>query len=153
GGGELLEQLKRTAIDLGIADRVSFLGPRPHGEVKQRLRDADVFLLPSVAGRDGDLEGIPVALMEAMAGGLIAVSTYHSGIPELIEDHKTGFLVPERDVAALAGKLAWIAENPGPCEPIALAARRKVEADFNADILNERFAQIVARLGETGSVT
>jgi colanic acid/amylovoran biosynthesis glycosyltransferase len=145
--------LKRTAIDLGIADRVSFLGPRPHGEVKQRLREADVFLLPSVAGRDGDLEGIPVALMEAMAGGLIAVSTYHSGIPELIEDHKTGFLVPERDVAALAGKLAWIAENPGLCEPIALAARRKVEADFNADILNERFAQIVARLGETGSVT
>lgn len=153
GGGELLEELKLTAVDLGIADRVTFLGPRPHGEVKQRLRDAHVFLLPSVAGRDGDLEGIPVALMEAMAGGLIAVSTYHSGIPELIEDRKTGFLVPERDVAALAGKLTWIAENPGLCEPIALAARRKVEADFNADSLNERFAQIVAGLGETGSVT
>ncbi|WP_245520535.1 glycosyltransferase, partial [Mesorhizobium sp. M1C.F.Ca.ET.212.01.1.1] len=116
GGGELLEQLKRTAIDLGIADRVSFLGPRPHGEVKQRLRDADVFLLPSVAGRDGDLEGIPVALMEAMAGGLIAVSTYHSGIPELIEDHKTGFLAPERNVPALAAKLVWVAEHPEECE-------------------------------------
>ena len=61
--------------------------------------------------------------------------------------------MPERDVAALAGKLAWIAENPDLCEPIALAARSKVEADFNADILNERFARIVARLGETGSVT
>ncbi|WP_245273470.1 glycosyltransferase [Mesorhizobium sp. WSM3224] len=153
GGGELLEDLKLIATDLGIAERVTFLGPRPHSEVKQRLRDAHVFLLPSVAGRDGDLEGIPVALMEAMAGGLITVSTYHSGIPELIEDRKTGFLVPERDIAALAGKLTWIAENPGLCEPIALAARGKVEADFNSNALNERFAQIVAKLGETGSIT
>lgn len=151
GGGELLEELKGLAADLGIADRVAFLGPRPHAEVKQRLRDAHVFVLPSVSARDGDLEGIPVALMEAMAAGLTVLSTYHSGIPELIEDEKTGFLAPERDVAALAGKLAWIAENPRLCEPIALAAREKIEADFNADVLNERFAQIATQLGETRS--
>jgi colanic acid/amylovoran biosynthesis glycosyltransferase len=149
GGGELLEELKGLAADLGIADRVAFLGPRPHAEVKQRLHDAHVFVLPSVSARDGDLEGIPVALMEAMAAGLTVLSTYHSGIPELIEDEKTGFLAPERDVAALAGKLAWIAENPRLCEPIALAAREKIEADFNADVLNERFAQIATQLGET----
>lgn len=149
GGGELLEELKGIAADLGIADRVTFLGPRPHSEVKQRLRDAHVFLLPSVGARDGDLEGIPVSLMEAMATGLTVVSTYHSGIPELIEDHKTGFLAPERDSAALASKLSWIAENPEACEQIALAARKKIEADFNADVLNERFAQIAIKLGET----
>lgn len=148
GGGELLEALKVIAAELGIADRVTFLGPRPHVEVKQRLRDAHVFLLPSVAARDGDLEGIPVALMEAMAAGLIVVSTYHSGIPELIEDHKTGFLAPERNVPALAAKLVWVAEHPEECERIALAARRKVEQDFNADVLNERFSQIVTQLGE-----
>ncbi|RWD14592.1 MAG: colanic acid biosynthesis glycosyltransferase WcaL [Mesorhizobium sp.] len=151
GGGELLEELKRLAADLGIADRVTFLGPRPHAEVKQRLRDAHVFVLPSVGARDGDVEGIPVALMEAMAAGLTVVSTYHSGIPELIEDQKTGFLAPERDVAALAGKLTWIAENPKLCEPIALAARKKIEADFNAEVLNERFAQIASQLGEMRS--
>ncbi|WP_278075238.1 glycosyltransferase [Mesorhizobium sp. WSM4884] len=149
GDGELLEGLKRLAGDLGIADTVTFLGPRPHAEVKQRLRDAHVFVLPSVSAPDGDLEGIPVALMEAMAAGLTVVSTYHSGIPELIQDQKTGFLVPERDVEALAGKLSWIAENPKLCEPIALAARSKIEADFNADVLNERFAQIATELGET----
>ncbi|TIU75982.1 MAG: colanic acid biosynthesis glycosyltransferase WcaL, partial [Mesorhizobium sp.] len=115
GAGELLEQLKRLAAELGIAGRVDFLGPRPHAEVKQRLRDAHVFVLPSVSAHNGDLEGIPVALMEAMAAGLTVVSTYHSGIPELIEDGKTGFLAPERDVAALAGKLVWVADNPVLC--------------------------------------
>ena len=149
GGGELLGELQGIAANLGIADRVTFLGARPHSEVKQRLRDAHVFLLPSVAARDGDLEGIPVSLMEAMATGLTVVSTYHSGIPELIEDHRTGFLAPERDSAALAGKLSWIAENPEACEQIAVAARKKIEADFNADVLNERFAQIASQLGET----
>lgn len=148
GGGELLEPLKKLAASLGLADRVAFLGPRPHDEVKQRLREAHVFLLPSITGQDGDVEGIPVALMEAMAAGLTAVSTYHSGIPELIEDQKTGFLVPERDVDTLAVKLAWIAENPIACEDIALAARKKIETDFNADVLNDRFAEIVTRLAE-----
>lgn len=152
GGGELLEELKAIATNLGIADRVSFLGSRPHSEVKQRLRDAHVFLLPSVGARDGDLEGIPVSLMEAMAAGLTVVSTYHSGIPELIDDHKTGFLVPERDVAALTGKLAWIAENPKPCEEIALAARKKIEAEFNSDLLNQHFVEIAMQLGETRSL-
>lgn len=149
GGGDLLEDLKDIAANLGIADRVTFLGARPHSEVKQRLRDAHVFLLPSVTARDGDLEGIPVSLMEAMATGLTVVSTYHSGIPELIEDHETGFLAPERDSVALAGKLSWIAENPDACEQIALAARKKIETDFNADVLNDRFAQIAMQLGET----
>ncbi|TIP38807.1 MAG: colanic acid biosynthesis glycosyltransferase WcaL [Mesorhizobium sp.] len=149
GAGELLEQLKRLAAELGIAGRVDFLGPRPHAEVKQRLRDAHVFVLPSVSAHNGDLEGIPVALMEAMAAGLTVVSTYHSGIPELIEDGKTGFLAPERDVAALAAKLVWVADNPVLCEPIAIAARRKIETDFNADVLNQRFARIATELAGT----
>ena len=148
GGGELLDDLKLLAKDLNIAHRVTFLGPRPHSEVKQRLREAHVFLLPSVTAQDGDVEGIPVSLMEAMSAGLTVLSTYHSGIPELIEDQKTGFLVPERDVETLAGKLLWIAEHPAACERIALAARKKIGADFNADVLNDQFAQIITRLAE-----
>ncbi|KXF75873.1 colanic acid biosynthesis glycosyltransferase WcaL [Paramesorhizobium deserti] len=152
GSGELLEAMRRLAVDLGIADRVTFAGPRPHSEVKRSLRDADVFLLPSVTAADGDVEGIPVALMEAMAAGLTVVSTYHSGIPELIEDGETGFLAPEKDVGALADKLAWIAANPSECERISLAARNKVEADFNAETLADRLAEILTRLAETRAV-
>ena len=95
---------------------------------------------------DGDVEGVPVALMEAMAAGLIAVSTYHSGIPELVENQRTGFLAPEKDVAALAAHLIWIAENPAAAEPITLAARAHIEAEFNNDILNDRLAETIMSL-------
>ncbi|UVK39159.1 glycosyltransferase [Mesorhizobium sp. AR10] len=151
GDGPLRMDLEKLAVELGLTGRVTFLGSLPHMEVKRRLRMAHLFLLPSITATNGDMEGIPVALMEAMAAGLIAVSTYHSGIPELIEDQETGLLAPERDVSALAGKLAWVAEHPKECERIALAARRKVEEDFNADVLNERFAQIVAQLAAPAS--
>ena len=107
-----------------------------------------MFLLPSVTAQDGDVEGIPVSLMEAMAAGLTVLSTYHSGIPELIEDQKTGFLAPERDIEALAAQLLWIAEHPAECERIALAARRKIEAEFNADVLNDQLAHMITRLAE-----
>ncbi|ESY68317.1 glycosyltransferase [Mesorhizobium sp. M0051] len=151
GDGPLRVGLEQLAVELGLAGRVTFLGSLPHMEVKRRLRTAHLFLLPSVTASDGDMEGIPVALMEAMAAGLIAVSTHHSGIPELIEDQETGLLAPERDVSVLAAKLAWAAEHPQECERIAVAARRKVEDDFNADVLNERFAQMVAQLATPAS--
>jgi len=149
GDGPLRPSLEALAGSLGIERRVVFLGGRPHAEVKQRLRQAHAFVLPSVSACNGDVEGIPVALMEAMAAGLTVVSTYHSGIPELIEDGRTGFLAPERDAATLASRLAWIARNPEACEPVAQAARRKVEADFNNHRLDEDFAGIVIRLAQT----
>ncbi|CDX40715.1 putative glycosyl transferase [Mesorhizobium sp. ORS 3359] len=146
GDGPLRASLEGLASELGLAHRVTFLGSLPHREVKGHLQSAHLFLLPSVTASDGDMEGIPVALMEAMAAGLIAVSTYHSGIPELIEDGATGFLAPERDAVALATKLAWVFDHPRECEDVALAARRKVEEQFNADVLNGRFAQIIAQV-------
>src|SRR5439155_17216983 len=146
GDGPLRTSLERLAAELGLAQRVTFSGSLPHCEVKRQLRSAHLFLLPSVTASDGDMEGIPVALMEAMAAGLIAVSTYHSGIPELIEDGATGFLAPERDTEALAAKLAWVFDHPRECEDVALAARCKVEDHFNADVLNGHFAQIIAQL-------
>lgn len=149
GGGELLGEMRQLAATLQLSERVTFLGPRPHSEVKQRLSQAHAFVLPSVKAANGDLEGIPVALMEAMAAGLTVVSTHHSGIPELIEDGRTGLLAPERDTAALARKLIWVAENPGGCEALAVAARRKVEEDFDSTCLNDVFADTLFRLAET----
>src|SRR5690606_27469625 len=70
GDGPLLGPLSALSASLGLADRIAFLGPRPHEEVKQRLREAHLFVLPSVTAPNGDMEGVPVALMEAMACGL-----------------------------------------------------------------------------------
>lgn len=151
GDGPLRGDLEELAAELGMADRVSFLGSLAHDDVKSWLRRSHAFVLPSVAASSGDIEGIPVALMEAMAAGLTVVSTHHSGIPELIEDRKTGFLAPERDIETLAARLAWVATNPEACEAVTQAARRKVETDFNAEELDDDFAGIVTRLAKTRS--
>jgi colanic acid/amylovoran biosynthesis glycosyltransferase len=153
GDGPLRDDLQRLAGQLGISDRVAFLGGLPHQEVKLWLSRSHVFILPSVTASNGDVEGIPVALMEAMASGLTVLSSYHSGIPELIEDRKTGFLAAEKDVDALAERIRWIAEHPQECEQIAVAARRKVETEYNTELLNDRFATLLTDLVETRSRT
>ena len=96
GEGDLLTKAKQLVSDLNINSKVIFTGKVPNNDVQQLLVNSDIFLLPSITAKDGDQEGIPVALMEAMAMGLIVISTYHSGIPELIQDKKNGFLVPEK---------------------------------------------------------
>ncbi|CAM6610494.1 hypothetical protein ESCOCK405M_22805 [Escherichia coli] len=86
------ERRLRTLIEqYQLEDHVEMPGFKPSHEVKMLLDEADVFLLPSVTGADGDMEGIPVALMEAMAVGIPVLSTVHSGIPELIDSGHSGW--------------------------------------------------------------
>ena len=146
GDGPLLGELRALAAELGIEDRVEFPGAMPHADVKQQLSRSHVFLLPSVTAADGDVEGVPVALMEAMAAGLLAVSTYHSGIPELVQNDRTGFLAEEKNVDQLAARLISIAENPGAARPITMAARKHIEAEFDNRKLNDRLAQMITSL-------
>ena len=102
GSGKLRESLEEMASALGVADRVRFFGSLPEHEVAAMLRRADMFLLPSVVDSTGDMEGIPVALMEAMACGIPVISSRLSGIPELVVDGSTGLLVDPGDVAGIA---------------------------------------------------
>jgi colanic acid/amylovoran biosynthesis glycosyltransferase len=117
------------------------------------LARADVFALPSVISPDGDREGIPNALIEAMAAGLPAVSTYHSGVPELIEDGRTGYLARPGDVDDLRAALVRALTEPDPA-PRAEAARAVVEAEFNshrsARRLVELFRAVSAGGGSSG---
>ena len=122
-------------------------GFKPSHEVKAMLDEADLFLLPSITGADGDMEGIPVALMEAMAVGLPVVSTVHSGIPELIDADRSGWLVPENDPEALADRLAALsAIQPEALVPVVSRAREKVETEFNQRIINQRLATLLQAL-------
>lgn len=106
GDGPELLQLKKEARRLGIGDIVSFEGALGHGETLQHVRDADVFVLPSYA------EGLPVALMEAMAMGVCCVSTFIAGIPELIVNDHNGLLVPPGDRVALRAALLEVIDTP-----------------------------------------
>jgi colanic acid/amylovoran biosynthesis glycosyltransferase len=142
GEGPTEGQLKAEAARLGIEGMVRFHGGLPHRQTLELLQQASIFVLPSVTARDGDMEGIPVALMEAMALGLPVVSTFHSGIPELIEDGVSGRLVPERDVEALAEAITSIVAAPERSAAFARAGRRKVEKDFNRRVLSKKLAEL-----------
>ena len=142
------ERRLRTLIEqYQLEDVVEMPGFKPSHEVKAMLDDADVFLLPSVTGADGDMEGIPVALMEAMAVGIPVVSTLHSGIPELVEADKSGWLVPENDARALAQRLAAFSQlDTNELAPVIKRAREKVEHDFNQQVINRELASLLQAL-------
>ena len=141
GEGSLKPSLEQLANELGIADRVHFLGARPHEQVIRCLRQADVFLHPSITAESGDMEGIPVVLMEAMAAGLLVVSTNHAGIPELVESGKTGLLAPERDADSLSNQLERIADHPDACKFMVHEARRVIERNFDQPRLDDVLAR------------
>ena len=117
----------------GLGASVELVGARPQAEVRAALYAAHVFALPSVVAPDGNRDGIPVALMEAMAAGTPSVSTFVSGIPELIEPDRSGLLVAPGNVAALATALARLLDDAALCDALAAEARRKVEREFDAE--------------------
>lgn len=139
------ERRLRTLIEqYQLDDVIEMPGFKPSHEVKTMLDNADVFLLPSITGTDGDMEGIPVALMEAMAVGIPVVSTVHSGIPELVDAGESGWLVPENDAHALAQQLALFSQlDHQTLEPIIQRAREKVDMIFNQQVINRQLASLL----------
>jgi colanic acid/amylovoran biosynthesis glycosyltransferase len=140
GDGPLRGVLGQLIRELGLSERVKILGSIAHAGVASVLAHSHVMVAPSVTAANGDMEGIPVAMMEAMASGLPVVSTIHSGIPELIDDGVTGYLVPERDTDALAAKLLYVAENPSEWRSVGEAARQFVLEHHDITMLNEQLA-------------
>jgi colanic acid/amylovoran biosynthesis glycosyltransferase len=138
GGGELKDDLERLIKGLDLQDKIKIIGRRNQQEVKEILDGADIFLAPSVTSQNGDQEGIPVVLMEALSSGIPVVSTYHSGIPELIEDGRSGLLAAERDVDALSEKIFFLIENADKRSEFCRRARRRVEEKHDISMLNKR---------------
>lgn len=102
GSGPLENHLKQVAKDLSVEEYINFRGGVSDSELKHYYENADMFILPCVIAGNGDRDGIPVAIMEAMAMELPIISTMVSGIPELVADGISGILVPQRDEAAIA---------------------------------------------------
>jgi colanic acid/amylovoran biosynthesis glycosyltransferase len=144
GDGKLLPSLKMLVEKHSNKSRVTFLGACPPERVSSELKETDLFLLPSVQDSTGDKEGIPVSLMEAMASGVVVLSTIHSGIPELIDDGVSGFLVPERDALAIQEKMKEIIKNP-TLSLIRENARAKVDNEFNAATLSKQLLSLITK--------
>lgn len=146
GDGPLRENLQQLIKELDVETTVKLLGWKDQQEVIEILNEASIMLAPSVTSKDGDREGIPVGLMEAMAVGLPVVSTYHSGIPELVKDGVSGFLVPERDVDGLAKKLGYLIEHPEIWAEMGLAGREYVENFYDINKLNDQLVDTYQNL-------
>jgi len=115
-------------------------------EALRLYQEAHVFLLPSVTAADGDMEGVPVVLMEALATGMPAVASNHSGISEVIIDGQTGFLVPERDVDALAEHVQYVLDNPQLWPGTGRRGRNLVEEQYDISKLNRKLESIYRQL-------
>lgn len=131
GEGPLRGSLEALARSLHIEQRTRFLGTQPHPQVISLMRKAAMLVLPSVTARSGDSEGLGMVLLEASARGIPLIGTRHGGIPEAIEDEKTGYLVPERNFVLLAERMHLLLNNPTLRQEMGREARRKCETHFD----------------------
>ena len=147
GDGPLRQMMEMLCADLKIEDFVDFLGSIGSEKVKEEMHSADIFLLHSVTAADGDREGIPVSLMEASATGLPVLSTRHSGIPELVADGASGFLVEERDVAGFSNCIIALASAPELRKRMGMVGSELVAKNFNlhqeCSKLKSHFTEVV----------
>ncbi len=146
GDGPLKRDLEYQVESLGVSNYVEFLGAVDEDEVLKLYHQAHIFILPSITARDGDREGQALVLQEAQAVGLPVISTRHNGIPEGVLDGKSGFLVLEKDVDALADRLEYLIEHPEIWPKMGRAGRKFVEAHYGIDKLNNRLVEIYQKL-------
>lgn len=131
GAGPEEEALRARTAALGLTGVVTFHGPLPQGRALGLIKRAAALAAPCVVGTDGNRDGLPTVVLEGLALGTPVVATPVTGIPEAVVDGRTGLLVPEGDVAALAAALGALIDQPGLRCRLAEAGRRHVEANFD----------------------
>ncbi|MFT8872052.1 MAG: glycosyltransferase [Sporolactobacillus sp.] len=145
GDGPLARKLRAQISRSGLQTVIELCGWRSQAEWSAMVARAQIVLAPSVTAADGDMEGIPVQLMEAMAAGKVVIATRHSGIPELIQHGLNGYLVDERDAAALADAVEYAITHTRQWPSLSANAQATVAADFNAAVQNDRLIRLFER--------
>lgn len=143
GDGSLRDPCIQLCKGLSITEQVVFYGVQTHDEVESHLKRARCFIQHSVRAIDGDHEGTPVAVLEAMGVGLPVVATRHGGIMDVVEDGNTGSLVDEFDVSGMAQAMIKYADNPELAQQIGINARKAVLANWTSEKSIERLWNIV----------
>lgn len=139
GLGDQEAALRERISHLGLDGQVALLGPRPQREMMEHVREASVFAAPCVVGADGNRDGLPTVLLEAMALGTPCVSTDVTGIPEVLRHEETGLMVPQHDPGSLASAIERLILAPELRTCLAERARRLMETDFD---VRENAAQL-----------
>ncbi len=146
GDGPLKESFQTLIQELKIEPFVIFHGWKEQQEIIKILNQCHLFVAPSITAADGNQDAPVNTLKEAMAMGLPVVSTYHGGIPELVEDGVSGFLVPEKNPDAIAEKLIYFLKNPEIWPSFGAAGRHKVEEKYDINQLNDELSELYQSL-------
>ncbi len=147
GAGDRQDAYERILQRYGVKDRVHFLGQLPQDQVFEEILKTDLLMVPSVVAKDGDTEGIPNVLKEANARGVPALASRHGGIPEIMDDGRTGVLTPERDVEAIAQGIMDLLSNLERLDDMGRAAREKMKQELDiqhtVDILETHYDEVI----------
>lgn len=147
GSGQLRLSLNRLIAELDAGKYIQLIGNVTDMKLLQFFQYADIFILPCIIANDGDRDGIPVVLMEAMAMGLPVISTNVSGIPELIENGVSGVLVPPNNKNAIADAIINICLNKDLRIEMGKNGRKKIENEFNITYEIEKLIKVFNRTG------
>jgi glycosyltransferase involved in cell wall biosynthesis len=150
GDGPLRSDAEEEAVRLGISDAVCFKGQVSHHVVPGLMRSSDIYAMHCMTASNGDQEGMGVAFAEASAMGLPIVATQHNGIPEVVVDGETGYLVPEGDVGQMGEKIAKLAKNKELRRRFGKNGRKHIEENFDLEKQTEKFRDLYAELVKRG---
>ncbi len=146
GDGPLREELEELIRELNIASHIKLLGALTESEVLKLYQKADLFMLPSVTASDGDKEGQGLVLQEAQMAGLPVISTLHNGIPDGVLDNRSGFLVPERDINALAEKIEYLIQHPEIWKSFGETGQAFVQKTFDVSCVIDSLLKVYQKL-------
>lgn len=148
GDGSLRAVTKRWVEDNNLSGSVHLAGVLPQHEVARFMGETDVFVLPSVIAQDGQMDGIPISLMEAMAAGKPVIASGISGIPELVTHEVNGFLIDSTHAGRVAQAVQRLIENPALRERMGRAGQQKVRREFDVRVTSARMIALFDHLGE-----
>jgi len=142
GEGPLQKQLKVYIREMGLNNYVDLFGFVPQDEIKRYLSGADIFVLPCIVAENGDRDGLPNVILEAMLMGVPVISTPVSAIPEVIEDRVTGMLVKEKDSQTLANAISELVNNRELYDKIVENSKRKILKEFSIQKSTEKLVEV-----------
>ncbi len=143
GNGALLDKTKKLAQQLGIADKITFMGVLASSEIALLMEKMRCFVQHSVIAMDGDMEGTPLAILEASSSGLPIVSTKHAGIKQSVIDAKTGFLVDEYDIEGMAERMIQFAASAELAATMGANARQHILRNYQIDRQIAKLDQVI----------
>ncbi len=145
GDGPLFEKCRMLADGLGILEKVIFCGPVNHDDICRSFENSAVYLQPSATAPDGDQEGTPVSVMEACYAGIPVVSTVHAGIPDVIADGVTGFLVAEHDTEAMSKRIIQLLLNKNQARIMGEKGRETIRQNYSLTISLEKIRSMLVK--------